>query len=547
MWRRILLIFFILLLISAALASLHWSGTVLAVFFGALLMVGVRDLLQKKHTILRNFPIIGHFRYLLESIRPEIQQYFVESDTNGAPVPRIFRNAIYQRAKGDIETVPFGSELNLYADSYKWINHSCFPAEIHDKEFRVRIGGEHCTQPYEASLLNISAMSYGALGHVAISALGKGAKLGGFYHNTGEGGLSPYHLATGADIVWQLGTAYFGARDSEGRFSPEAFAENATLAQVKMIEIKISQGAKPGHGGVLPGAKVTEEIAKIRRVTPGKTVVSPPGHSAFKNPLEMCKFIQQLRQLSGGKPVGIKFCLGRRDDFIQMCEAMRDSQLLPDFITVDGGEGGTGAAPFDFINYVGSPLNEALYFVDTCLTEFGLRKKIRVIASGKVFTGYDMFEKLALGADLCNSARGMMIALGCIQAYRCNTNSCPTGIATNDEALQRGLNVADKSVRVNNYHNKTVLALSELMAAAGLVNPEEIELKHISTRYRNRIRTLEEVYKHTADLSHHESHDRQADLQTQPQRPTPVDDSAAIGLATKAKKKDTDEAQIRKD
>ncbi len=516
------------------------------IFTGGILLLGIRDITQKKHTILRNFPVIGHFRYLLESIRPEIQQYFVESDTNGAPVSRIFRNAIYQKAKGDIETVPFGTELNVYNDQYKWVNHSSFPAEVHDKEFRVRIGGDHCTQPYEASLLNISAMSYGALGHVAIQALGKGAKLGGFYHNTGEGGLSPHHLGTGADIVWQLGTAYFGARDSDGRFHPESFAERAILPQVKMIEIKISQGAKPGHGGVLPGAKVTEEIARIRRVTPGKTVISPPGHSAFKNPHEMCEFIQQLRELSGGKPVGIKLCLGRRDDFVQMCQAMVETKLMPDFITIDGGEGGTGAAPFDFINYVGSPLNEALYFVDTCLRGYKIRDKIKIIASGKVFTGFDMFEKLALGAELCNSARGMMIAIGCIQAYRCNMNTCPTGIATNDEALQRGLNVADKSHRVCNFHRKTVIALSELMAAAGLVDPDEIELKHISTRYRNRIRTLEEVYKHTADLSENESFDSQFEPQTEYQRPTPVDDSAAMGLSSKTKKKDSDEGQMRK-
>lgn len=515
MWREIvfgLLLFFTLALAAAAQGWIGWGS---AVFFGALLAIAVYDVLQRQHTILRNFPLLGHIRYLLESIRPEIQQYFIESDTNGAPISRIFRGAVYKKAKDELETVPFGSELNFYSDSYKWVNHSCFPTSRSNADYRVTIGqGE---KAYCASLLNISAMSYGSLGSRAISALGSGARMGGFSHNTGEGGLSPYHLGTGADLVWQLGTAYFGARDRNGYFDPVAFAEQAQYSQVKMIEIKLSQGAKPGHGGVLPGPKVTEEIAKIRRVPVGKAVISPPGHTAFTTPAELCQFVEELRRLSGGKPVGFKLCLGRRDEFIKICEAIRETGLAPDFITVDGGEGGTGAAPFDFINYVGSPLNEALFFVHITLKEFGLRDRIKIIASGKIFTGYDMFEKLALGADLCNSARGMMLALGCIQAYRCNTGSCPTGIATNRPDLQRGLDVTDKSVRVFNYHQKTLFAFSELLAAAGLHTPGEIALKHISCRYQGRILTLAEVHERTAELSRHERRDRKQKPHTEPQ------------------------------
>ena len=524
MWHICFSIILIPLTASTFAAYYGFISWIIPAIFAIALLVAIYDIFQTKHTILRNFPLLGHFRYMLEAIRPEMQQYFIESDTNGAPVSRIFRNTIYQKAKGDLETVPFGSELNLYAPDYRWVNHSCFPTSMPKEEFRVRIGGKHCSRPYLASLLNISAMSYGSLGKAAIRALGRGALAGNFYHNTGEGGLSPYHVESGADIVWQLGTAYFGARDENGNFDPEAFSERARLPQVKMIEIKISQGAKPGHGGMLPGEKVSEEIAKIRRVTVGKTVLSPSGHTAFTNPREMCLFIQKLRELSDGKPVGIKFCLGRRNEFVNMCEAMIETGFLPDFITVDGGEGGTGAAPFDFINYVGSPLNEALLFVDRTLVEFNLREDIKVIASGKVFTGFDMFEKLALGADLCNSARGMMIAIGCIQAYRCNTNNCPTGIATNKESLERGLDITDKGHRVNNFHKRTVLSLSDLISAAGLHSPEEIELQHISTRFLGRILTLEEVHKHTAELSVHESTFNNKAPQGEHQSKTPVDD-----------------------
>ena len=364
-------------------------------------------------------------------------------------------------------------------------------------------------------------MSYGSLSKAAITALGRGAKAGGFYHNTGEGGLSPYHLETGADLVWQLGTAYFSARDERGYFDPQSFREKAILPQVKMIEIKISQGAKPGHGGILPGEKVNAEIAAIRRVPVGKTVISPPGHTAFTTPKELCLFIAKLRELSGGKPIGFKLCLGRREEFVKICEAMIETGVTPDFITIDGGEGGTGAAPFDFINFVGSPLKEALYFVDSTLQEFGIRDQVKVIASGKVMTGFNIFEKLALGADLCNSARGMMLALGCIQAYRCNSNKCPTGIATSDPSLVKGLDIEDKAVRVANFHRKTLSSLAELLGAAGLHHPEQVNLEHISCRQDGRILTLEEYYDRTMDLSAREQRNQQTEPRGEPAAPTP--------------------------
>jgi glutamate synthase domain-containing protein 2 len=505
-----------LFLFCSAGAYYHWSSPGWAVFFGALFFLGIYDVTQKRHAILRNFPVLGHFRYLLELVRPEIQQYFIESDISGAPISRVYRSVVYEKAKSELETVPFGSELDLYAPDYKWVNHSCFPVQCSESDFRIRIGNSQCRQPYNASLFNISAMSYGSLSSAAITALGNGAKAGGFYHNTGEGGLSPYHLATGADLVWQLGTAYFGARDQRGYFDPESFQKRAAHPNVKMIEIKISQGAKPGHGGILPGVKVDAEIAQIRQVEQGKTVVSPPGHTAFTTPDELCLFIDKLRTLTNGKPIGFKLCLGRREEFIQICEAIQKSKIYPDFITIDGGEGGTGAAPFDFINFVGSPLREALYFVDCTLKQFGLREHIRVIASGKVLTAFNLFEKLALGADLCNSARGMMLALGCIQSYRCNTNKCPTGITTNQPSLVSGLDITDKSVRVESYHRKTMEALCELLGAAGLHSAREVALKHISCRHDGRVFTLAELYSHTAELSEHEQRARHVASQGEP-------------------------------
>jgi len=521
MRNTIFLVLAFLLVFTGAFAFLKWLSWFWFILLVFLSLLGIYDSFQKKHTILRNFPVIGHLRYLLEMLRPEIKQYFIESNITEYPIARIYRSLVYEEAKGVLETVPFGSELDQYASDYKWVNHSCFPTNVTEEDFRVTIGNKQCSQPYSASLFNISAMSFGSISNAAITALGRGAKAGNFFHNTGEGGLSPYHLETGADLVWQLGTAYFGARDKRGYFDPVLFREKSVHPHMKMIEIKISQGAKPGHGGILPGVKVDKEIADIRKVEIGKTVISPPGHTAFTNPKELCLFIQQLRELCGGKPVGFKLCLGRREEFLKICEAMLELKIYPDFITVDGGEGGTGAAPFDFLNFVGSPLKEALYFADHTLKQYELREHIKLIASGKVFSGFNLFEKLALGADLCNSARGMMLALGCIQAYRCNTNKCPVGIATTDASLIAGLDITDKAQRVMRFHRKTILSLGDLIAAVGLHCPDDVGLKHISCRQDGQILTLAELFEGTKELSTHEEHDRKIKSQGEPKAPTP--------------------------
>ena len=455
-----------------------WSYAALIPIF----VVGVLDVAQKKQAIRRNFPLLGHGRYLLESIRPEINQYFIESNWDGMPFNRERRSVVYQRAKGQVDTIPFGTQLDVYAMDYEWINHSLVPKAVLHEEPRILIGERNCKQPYAASVYNISAMSYGSLSKNAVLALNGGAKMGGFYHNTGEGGLSPYHLEPGGDIVWQIGTGYFSARDKEGRFSAEEFQKRATLPQVKMIEVKLSQGAKPGHGGILPAKKVSAEIAEIRGVEMGRDVLSPPGHTAFSTPKGLLEFIARLRELSGGKPVGFKLCLGKHREFMAIVKAMITTGITPDFITVDGAEGGTGAAPLEFSNYVGTPLNDALNFVHNCLVGAGLRDRIRLICSGKVTTGFAIASKLALGADLCNSARGMMFALGCIQALRCNSNTCPTGVATQDPELVSGLDVTDKRVRVRNFHKATVHSFLEVIAAAGIAHPSEIRPWHIQRR-----------------------------------------------------------------
>ncbi len=504
MRREFFLLITPLWLLSLIAANYAWASWFWVFLISVLLLTGLFDVAQRQHTVLRNFPVLGHLRYLLEMIRPEIQQYFIENDTGSDPISRVYRSVVYQRSKGVLETVPFGSQLDFYARDYQWLNHSSFPVDIENSDFRVTIGNAQCTQPYSTSLFNISGMSYGSVSRAAVLALSKGASLAGCVMNTGEGGLSPYHLQGGADIVLQLGTAYFGCRDHDGYFSEKLFREVAAHKQVKMVEIKISQGAKPGHGGILPGVKVDQEIADIRHVPVGKTVISPPHHTAFRSPLELCYFIQRLRDLSGGKPVGFKFCLGRRDEFIKICEAMLESKIYPDFITVDGGEGGTGAAPFEFINFVGSPLNEALYFVHTTLQEHGLREHIKINASGKVLSAFNIYEKISIGADYTSSARGMMLALGCIQSLRCNTNNCPTGITTNRPRLYKGLDVKDKSVRVMQYHAKTMEAFRDLLGAAGLSHPNEIRMSDISRRDDHRVVDLNKVYAETPDLSLHE-------------------------------------------
>ena len=432
-----------------------------------LAILGFYDAFQRHHSILRNYPVIGHFRYLLESISPELQQYFIERHTDGTPFPRNHRAIIYERSKDVTSTHPFGTELDLYQPGYEGFKHSIYPAPLLEEPPRVKVGGRDCKQPYEASLYNISAMSFGALSQNAVLALNGGAKLGGFYHNTGEGGLTKYHLEPGGDVVWQIGTGYFGCRSDEGRFDPDKFAEKAKHAHVKMIELKVSQGAKPGHGGVLPAMKNTEEIAAIRGIEPHTTVLSPPGHREFSSPEGLVKFIGQMRELSGGKPVGFKLCIGREDEFIAICEAMKSIGILPDFITVDGAEGGTGAAPLEFSDSVGMPLEPALLFVDQTLKEHGLRSEIRIVASGKMVTAASILKVLALGADFCNGARAFMMAVGCIQAQRCDTNQCPTGVATQNPSLSKALVVDDKKTRVANFHRNTMKTVLELMAACG--------------------------------------------------------------------------------
>jgi hypothetical protein len=452
---------------------------------------------QKHHTLMRNFPLLGRMRWVAEWLRPKVYQYFIESDVSGAPFNRLSRSVIYQRAKKANDTTPFGTQLNVYDTGYEWLNHSMTPFLHKDMEHdpRVLVGGPDCKQPYNASILNISAMSFGSLSQNAIMALNGGAKLGNFAHNTGEGGLSPYHLKMGGDIFWQIGTGYFGCRNQDGTFNYEAFAERAVLPNVKMIEIKMSQGAKPGHGGILPAKKVTEEIAKIRLVPMGQDVLSPPGHSAFTNPIEMLQFIKRLRELSGGKPIGFKLCVGRKHQFISICKAMIKTGIMPDFITVDGGEGGTGAAPLEFSNFVGMPLRDGLSFVYDCLNGFGLKRHIKIIASGKVHTGFDLLKNFSLGADMCNCARAMMLALGCIQALECNSNTCPTGVATQDKKLFDGLDVDDKRIRVCNFHHETVKAAVELMAAAGVKHPEQLHRAYIYRRISpGVIQTYAETY-----------------------------------------------------
>lgn len=448
----------------------------------ALTGLGLADMLQTKQAIRRNFPVVGHGRYLLESIRPEINQYFIESDTDGAPIPRNLRSLVYQRAKGALDTVPFGTQLDLYAPGAEWLTHSMVPEPAPPTPPRLLLGEHTCTQPYHSSLLNVSAMSFGSLSNRAVEALNKGAKAGNFAHNTGEGGISEHHLKHGGDLIWQIGTGYFGCRNERGEFDAAAFAQNAQRPEVKMIEIKLSQGAKPAHGGILPASKLTREIAKIRGVPMGQDVLSPPAHSAFRTPLEMMAFVARLRELSGGKPVGIKLCLGKRREFLALCKAMVESGNHPDYVAVDGAEGGTGAAPLEFSNRVGVPLTEAVIFVHSALVGSGMRDRVKVIAGGKVVTGFDIARLLAIGADACYSARAMLLAVGCIQARRCNNNTCPTGIATQDPELIEGLVVEDKAPRVERYHRETIHSFLELLGACGFSNPWDLRPWNIHRR-----------------------------------------------------------------
>jgi glutamate synthase domain-containing protein 2 len=471
----------------------YWLLVVLAPLIG----LGIHDMLQSRHAITRNFPVVGHFRYLADSLRPKIYQYFVESDTNGRPYNRIDRSIIYQRAKNVTDTTPFGTQLDLYAEGYEWMNHSINALDKNklDHDPRIWVGGPQCSQPYALSVLNVSAMSFGSLSKNAVLALNGGAKMGGFAHNTGEGGVSPYHLEPGGDLIYQVGTGYFGCRRADGGFDPENFRATVAPTNIKMVELKLSQGAKPGHGGILPAAKNTPEIAAIRKVQPGVAVDSPPFHRQFNTPEGLLQMIRQMRELADGRPVGFKLCIGNRHEFIAICKAMLTTGILPDFITVDGGEGGTGAAPVEFSNFVGMPFREAVVFVHNTLTGFGLRKDIRVIASGHIVTGFDMFRAHALGADACNAARAMMIALGCIQALECNLNTCPTGVATQDPEIMKGLVVENKTTRVANFHRKTVESFVELMAGAGIDHFSKIDRKRISRRvFMNQVKRYDEIY-----------------------------------------------------
>jgi len=477
------------------LGSVFPYAYVLFLIVAPAIIVGVADMLQKKKAILRNFPLLAHFRYLLESIRPEIQQYFIESNSEENPFSREKRSVVYQRSKKSIDTLPFGTKRGVYQLGYEWIAHSMNPVKADPDSCRVMIGAANCSQPYAAALFNISAMSFGALSKNAITALNKGAARGGFYHNSGEGGVTPHHLAGGGDLVWQVGTAYFGCRTAEGCFCPDTFKQHVARPEIKMIEIKLSQGAKPGHGGILPAAKVTPEIAGIRGIPLGKDVLSPPSHAAFDSPTGLLEFVAQLREISGGKPVGFKLCIGKESEFLGVCKAMLATGITPDFITVDGGEGGTGAAPLEFSNSVGAPLNDGLAFVHSALIGIGLRDKIKIIAAGKVTTGFHLVTKLALGADLCNAARGMMFSLGCIQALKCNTNECPVGVATQKEKLYWGLDVADKAERVANFQKATVESALELVGVAGLTSPDQLTPSHIKRRTSfGQVQSFAELY-----------------------------------------------------
>ncbi|QDK97702.1 FMN-binding glutamate synthase family protein [Acinetobacter tandoii] len=450
-------------------------------------LLGLYDLLQNQHSILKNYPIMGHFRFLFEEFRPEIRQYFIESDDDALPFSRMQRSLVYQRSKNENSDKPFGSIIDVYQQDYRFMTHSIQPCPPADPStFRIQIGSSQCSQPYNASIMNISAMSFGSLSANAIRALNKGAQLGNFYHDTGEGSLSPYHLEYGGDIVWELGSGYFGCRTEDGTFDPVKFAQQAVLPQIKMIEIKLSQGAKPGHGGILPKHKISAEIAQIRGIPRDRDCISPSKHSAFNTPMEMLQFIQTLRELSGGKPVGFKLCIGQPWQFMGIVKAMLHTQIVPDFIVVDGSEGGTGAAPIELINNMGTPLREGVLFVHNTLVGAGLRKQIKIGASGKIISAFDIASTMAIGADWVNSARGFMFAIGCIQAQSCHTNQCPVGVATQDPDRQKALHVSSKAERVFHFHKNTMHALSEMIAAAGLRHPSDIKAHHLAQRLNDR-------------------------------------------------------------
>lgn len=479
------------LIISVAIHMMGVIDWLALLIFGFLTALGTYDCLQKRHAILRNYPVLGHMRFLLEFIRPEIRQYFIEGDNDKTPFSREQRTLVYSRSKAVADEIPFGTTLDVMAPGYQWINQSLMPTHLPNHNFRVEIGGKDCIQKYSASIFNISAMSFGSLSANAIMALNLGAKKGGFAHDTGEGSISQYHRTHGGDLIWEIGSGYFGCRNEDGSFNADKFAQNALDPQVKMLEIKLSQGAKPGHGGILPGPKVTAEIAAARGVKEGESCISPSSHSAFSTPIEMMHFIKRLRDLSGGKPVGFKLCIGHPWEWFGIVKAMLETNIYPDFIVVDGSEGGTGASPVEFTNHVGTPLQDGLRLVHNTLMGTNLREHIKIGCSGKIISAFDMAVAFALGADWCNSARGFMFSVGCIQAQVCNTGFCPTGVTTQDPQRQKALVVPDKSERVFNFHNETLKTLKELVEAAGLHHPGEIDAPHIVRRIsKNEVRLL---------------------------------------------------------
>ena len=470
---------------------------ILLLLFGGLAVIGTIDLMQTRHAVLRNYPLSAHIRFILEQIRPEIRQYFLESEKDGTPFSRDKRALVYQRAKQALDKRPFGTQNDVYASGFEWLDHSIAPKLVVEEPFRILIGGPDCTKPYSASILNISAMSFGALSANAIRALNSGARKGNFAHDTGEGGYSPYHRENGGDVIWEIGSGYFSCRNDDGTFSAEKFEAAANSDQVKMVELKLSQGAKPGHGGVLPGAKVSPEIAATRGVPLGVDCISPSRHSAFSTPIEMMQFIAKMRHLSGGKPAGFKLCIGHPWEFLAVCKAMLETGIYPDFIVVDGKEGGTGAAPLEFADHLGMPLREGLSFVHNALIGINARDRIKLGASGKIISAFDIARVLALGADWCNSARGFMFALGCIQSQSCHTDRCPTGVSTQDRTRQRALVVPDKSERVYNFHRATMQSLAELVAAAGLEHPKEFAPVHFSRRVSaHEVMSFAQLYPH---------------------------------------------------
>lgn len=494
-WPAILLLGCVALIL--AFPAQDWWLVPFGTLCLGLVLIGLHDLRQTRHAVLRNYPVAAHLRFLLESIRPEMRQYFFEGDKDGTPFPRDKRAIVYQRAKRELDKRPFGTQFDVYQEQYEWLHHSIAPkpAVAHDG-LRTTVGTD---RPYSASLLNISAMSYGSLSANAIRALNKGAKAGGFYHDTGEGGCSPYHREHGGDLVWELGSGYFGARTAEGGFDPGRFAEAAADPQIRMVELKLSQGAKPGHGGVLPAAKVSEEISRIRGVPMAVDCVSPAAHSVFSTPAGLLEFIAQMRDLSGGKPAGFKLCIGHPWEFMAICKAMLKTGITPDFIVVDGKEGGTGAAPLEFMDYVGMPLRDGLSFVHNALVGIGVRDRVKIGASGKITSAFDMARTLALGADWCNAARGFMFAVGCIQAQSCHTGECPTGVATQDPLRQRAIVVPDKAERVASFHRNTLHALAELVAAAGLDHPSDLRPHHFLRRASSdKVISLAEQYEQLA-------------------------------------------------